>query len=137
MKTLTKKTANLLLIAAVLAAPFVSGAQGQSGNNKFYRPGDGGLISIPFFFNAPGPAGQTTFGGIVIVTLNIVLLVVGSLAVAFLIWGGLRYILASGNEEAAEKAKKTIMSAIIGLLIVVLSFTMITIITRFLITGSP
>lgn len=99
--------------------------------------GRDGLIKVPFLFGGQsGPAGQTTFGSIVVVTLNIVLLVVGSLAVAFLIWGGLRYILASGNEEAAEAAKKTITSAILGLLIVILSFTMIIIITRFLITGS-
>ena len=82
-----------------------------------------------------GPAGQQTFGRAVTVVIQIALLVVGALAVIFLIWGGFRYITAYGNEEKAESAKKTIGHAILGLIIVILSFAIITIITTVLITG--
>ena len=135
MKIGIKKIFSVLLLAVILVVPSL--AAGADGG---FRPAtdQSNLIRIPWLFpGATGPAGKTTFGDVVIVTLNLVLLIVGALSVAFIIWGGLHYILASGNEEAAEKAKKTITSAIIGLLIVVLSFTMITIITKFLITGTP
>lgn len=47
--------------------------------------------------------------------------IVGLVSVAFLIFGGFTYITAGGNEDAAERGKKTVTNAIIGLVIVVLS----------------
>jgi hypothetical protein len=47
--------------------------------------------------------------------------VVGPLAVIFIIIGGIMYMLSGGNKEAAERAKKTIIYAITGLAIVILS----------------
>ncbi|MDP3993795.1 MAG: hypothetical protein U1C57_01325 [Candidatus Doudnabacteria bacterium] len=116
-----------LTVLAVLL-PMVVFAQ----TSRFCEIGSG--IKVPCF-SAPGPAGQTTFGGAVTVVIQIALLIVASLSIIFLIWGGYRYITASGNEEATEAAKNTIHHAILGLLIVVLSFAIITIITGILITG--
>lgn len=45
--------------------------------------------------------------------------IIGTLAVLFIIIGSIMYILSSGNEEMATKAKKTITAAIIGLAIAV------------------
>jgi len=47
--------------------------------------------------------------------------VVGPLAVIFIIIGGIMYMLSGGSKEAAERAKKTIIYAIVGLAIVVVS----------------
>lgn len=93
-------------------------------------------IKVPTpFDNAAGPAGAGTAGGLVLSIISILLLVVGSLAVIYLIIGGYRYIVAHGNEEAAEGAKKTILHAIIGLAVVILAFAIITIIARVLVGG--
>ncbi len=62
--------------------------------------------------------------------VNILLSVTGIIAVLFLIWGGFRYITSAGNDEVAESAKKTIQNAIIGLVIIILSYTIITIIAN-------
>jgi hypothetical protein len=48
---------------------------------------------------------------------------------ALLVWGGIRYLNAGGNQENVEKARATLTSAGIGLLIVVLSLVIIEIIT--------
>lgn len=88
-----------------------------------------------------GPAAQSTaIGGttatiVIIGVINILLAVVGMLAVLFIIIGGFRYVTAAGNEEQAEAAKKTLLHAILGLVIVILSFVMVRIISEALITG--
>ena len=66
---------------------------------------------------------------------NTILLVAGSIAVLFLIIGGFRYITSRGNEEATEAAKKTMTSAIVGIIVIFMSFATVYIISRFLITG--
>ena len=62
--------------------------------------------------------------------INILLGVVGLIAVLFLIIGGFRYITAGGNEETAESGKKTIINAIIGIIIVILSFVIVRVISN-------
>ncbi len=46
-------------------------------------------------------------------------------AVIFLIIGGFRYITSAGNEEAAEKGKSSVINALIGIVIIVLSYVIV------------
>lgn len=79
-----------------------------------------------------GLPGSDTFGGLVALIVQILLVVAGSIAVIFLIIGGYRYITASGNEEQTEAAKKTLTGALIGLVIIAMSFAIIAIISNIL-----
>lgn len=54
---------------------------------------------------------------------------VGGLSLVFLIIGGVRFTMAYGKEESVENAKKQVIYAIVGLLIALLSFTVVSIIT--------
>lgn len=54
---------------------------------------------------------------IVLNVIEMMLHLVGYLAVFFIIFGGFQYITASGNAEGAVKARKTILNAVIGLVI--------------------
>lgn len=83
-----------------------------------------------------GPAGQVTATGVIFAIINIALWIVGLLSVLFVIIGGFRYVTAHGNEEQAEGAKKTLTDAIIGVVIVILSFVIIRIIANALVFGS-
>lgn len=56
---------------------------------------------------------------------NLALAIVGFLSVVMLIWGGLRYITSGGDSKEITDAKNTILYAIIGLIIAVLSFAII------------
>ncbi len=67
--------------------------------------------------------------------IEIFLGVVGLVAVAFLIYGGFRYITSAGNDETAESAKKTIQNAIIGLVVVILSYVIVAIVANFFINN--
>ena len=75
----------------------------------------------------PG-ASSDTASGYVKKIINIGLAIAATIAVAFLIYGGFRYITSAGSEEAAEAGKKAILIAIIGLIIIILSFVIITVI---------
>ena len=95
-------------------------------------------MKIPQFFTPGlGLAGQRSFGELILLIINIALLVVGGLAVLFLIIGGFQYVTSRGNEEATESAKKIIGNAVLGLVIVILSFAIITIVSNVLVTGTP
>ncbi len=57
--------------------------------------------------------------GAIVSTIANYLIVIGVvIAVIFIIWGGLRYMLARGDEAAAKKAKDSIFHGIIGAAIV-------------------
>lgn len=57
--------------------------------------------------------------------LNSFLGLVGIIAVVFLIMGGFQYITAAGDSNQTEKAKKTIMYAVIGLAVIGLSWAIV------------
>lgn len=59
----------------------------------------------------------------VIVTncINILLHIIGLVAVAFVIYGGIRYIISQGNPGDLQTAKSTIVRALIGLVIAIAS----------------
>jgi len=87
--------------------------------------------------DAPGtsPGTAKTIGELITQVLNILLLVAGSIAVVYLIIGGIKYVLSRGNEEKVESAKSTIGAAIWGLVIIIMSFAIIFIISNALVTG--
>lgn len=57
--------------------------------------------------------------------INIMLFVIGILSVIMLIYGGIRYVLSSGDAGAVQNAKNTIMYAIIGLVIAILAYAIV------------
>jgi hypothetical protein len=50
----------------------------------------------------------------------------GAVAVLFLIIGGVRYTTSMGNEQAKEKAKTTILRAVVGLVIIIAAYLIVT-----------
>ena len=65
----------------------------------------------------PGPTVDST----VRTVINLLSLVVGVVAVIMIIVGGLKYILSSGDSNAINSAKNTILFALVGIAIVALA----------------
>ena len=63
--------------------------------------------------------------GIFTTVVNVLLFVIGAVAVVMLIVGGLRYAISGGNSTAVSAAKNTILYAIVGLIIAFLSYAII------------
>ena len=51
------------------------------------------------------------------------LIICGLVAVLSLIYGGVLYVTAAGEAEKAEKGKKTIIGSIVGIIIIMLSYS--------------
>lgn len=96
-----------LLPGAILAAPYVAP------DVQIQKP------------TAAGTDLKTVIG----LGITWVLLLVGGLAVLFLIWGGLQYVTSSGNKDKAEAAKQTITYAVIGLIVIVLARVIVSLVT--------
>ncbi len=58
------------------------------------------------------------------------LILAGFLAVVFILWGGISFILSGGKPEKVKSAVDTIRYAIVGLLIVIFSFTIVAVVGR-------
>jgi preprotein translocase subunit SecG len=110
------------VLCAHVAAPVVFAQQqpGDGGTDVF--GGSGGGIKNPL-------QGSSSITDVLKRVINWMLGLVGFLALIALIIGGLRMIMDFGNEEQVKKAKKTIMWAVIGLMVVILSYAIINIIT--------
>ena len=57
--------------------------------------------------------------------INIVIGLVGLVAVAMIIYGGLRYTTSAGDSKKVTDAKNTILYGIIGLIVAVLAFAIV------------
>jgi len=73
--------------------------------------------------NAPG---KGTLGSNMTTMINYFLGILGLIAVAFLIYAGVLMVTAGGAEEQVTKARKIIMYAVVGIVIILLSYTIVT-----------
>ena len=65
--------------------------------------------------------GENSFTSFITRIVNVLLSFVALVAVIMIIFGGVRYILSAGDEDAAKTAKRIILYAVIGLLVIGLS----------------
>jgi len=80
---------------------------------------------------------ESLFGlnGIFTTISNLLLYTIGALSVLMIIVGGIRYVLSGGKEASVTKAKNTVLYAIIGLIVALLSYAIINFVLDTLIPG--
>ena len=129
MKKLIPKLAALLLALTPSAALAQTTCIGNAVNCGLQNSGSNGL-SFGSLFGAfsGGLTSETTLSGLIFAVIQLMLILSGMIAVVFVIIGGYQYITSGGNEEQAEKGKKAIINAIIGLVVVMLAYAIVTII---------
>jgi hypothetical protein len=90
--------------------------------------------SSDFFVGSLG--GDGGFGSIILFMITKILLpLTGIVSVFFIILGGYQYMASGANEEMAESGKKTLQNAIIGLVIVILSYVIVNVVINALAKG--
>lgn len=67
---------------------------------------------------------------LIIKAINILLGVAALVAVLFLVIGGFRYITSAGNDEQAKAGRKTIINALIGLVVVILAYVIVSAVNK-------
>ena len=80
----------------------------------------------------PNIAPTPGIGNVIRAVINLLFVVAAVIAIVFLIWGGIRWILSGGDKAGVEAARNTIIAAVIGLVIVFLTFFILTLVFNFL-----
>lgn len=62
---------------------------------------------------------------LIVLVFNYLIIIAGVLALFYLIWAGIQYITASTDEDKAKKAKVGIFNAIIGIIVILVSYAII------------
>ena len=74
---------------------------------------------------AAATGGETSLRQLALRIINYFLTFLGLLAVAMVIYGGVTYVTAAGEDEKLGNAKKIIMYALVGIIIVLISFAVV------------
>ena len=69
--------------------------------------------------------GEGSLRALALRIINFALMFLGLVAVVMVIYGGILYVTAAGKEDQAGVGKKVIMYAIVGIIIIMLSFALI------------
>ena len=75
--------------------------------------------------NSGGSAKQD-LPDIITTIINVMLFIAGALAVIMIIYGGIRYITAHGDEKQVKVAKDTIVYSVVGLIIAIIAYALVT-----------
>ena len=75
-----------------------------------------------------GCSGNTTTGSLTSIfktVVNILLYIIGAVAVIMIIFGAFRYVTSGGNSSSVTAAKNTIIYAVVGLIIAILAYAIV------------
>lgn len=113
-----KQLARLATAVGVLATPAIASAQGVINLKDIQNIGN--LIS-PI-----RPTGDGfNLANLVVTVFNYLIIIAGVLALFYLIWAGITYITAGSNDDKAKEAKSGIFNAIIGIVVILISYLII------------
>jgi len=126
----------LLLTIAIMASLFVAAsspvpvmADNVSEGLNQLKNGTNGAYPTTAFGDKKTPS--QILGQIISIALGIGF----AIAVIMVIYGGFQYITSAGNEEKATAGRQTLIYALIGLVIILLSFVIVTAVVNFINKG--
>ncbi len=125
MKVSIKNTLRALLIAPVLALGVVAVVPATT-NAATCNPSSP-TIDTGADCAKPDktPSDITGEGGIFRTIVNVMLFIIGAVAVIMLIIGGIRYTVSGGDSGAVTSAKNTILYAIVGIIVAILAYAIV------------
>ena len=85
------------------------------------------LLATPTFAQS---ADVTKIQSFIQSVIQVLVTLSGLVAAGFFVWGGFGYITSSGNPEALDKSKKTILYSGIGLILVLGAFVLSNVVTQ-------
>jgi len=73
-----------------------------------------------------GGEGTDTVADFIILAIQFLMGFVGIISLFFLVLGGIRYMVAAGNQDSIATAKRTVTSSLIGLILAFIAFSIVT-----------
>ncbi len=90
-----------------------------------------GLKGIAGEFQYQGELAQSqTIGDVIVAVINVLLGLLMAISVLMIIFGGFTYVTAAGAEDKAKKARRIITYAVTGMIIVILSYMLVSTISN-------
>lgn len=86
--------------------------------------------------NVSGASTGDDLPGIASKVVNVMLFIVGILAVIMIIFSGIRYITAHGDKGQVESAKNTLIYSIVGLVVAIIAYAIVSWVTGLFSSGS-
>jgi hypothetical protein len=75
--------------------------------------------------NAAGGGGATSLGSTIKTIVNILLYLLGAIAVVMIVIGGIKYTTSNGDSSSITSAKNTILYSVIGLVVAILAYSIV------------
>ena len=104
--------AMVLTVVSLVSLPVYADSRDEAQNGaKLANSGGGSNQNLP---------------DIITTIINVMLFIAAALAVIMIIYGGIRYITAHGDEKQVKVAKDTIVYSVTGLIIAILAYALVT-----------
>jgi len=72
-----------------------------------------------------GSSKTSDLTAVIKLVVNIMLFIIGAVAVIMIVVGGIKYTVSNGNPEQIKNAKNTIMYAIVGIVLAILAYAIV------------
>ena len=116
--TLRNRIGSIFAVSTVMLSVWITPVLAQSFGDTL---GDGLSKAAP-----PALRTSTELPDIIGGLIGSVIAILGAVLFIYLLWGGYKYMTAAGEREKVQEAKDTIKNAVIGIVIVALSFALST-----------
>lgn len=80
--------------------------------------------------NAGGTSSKTDVGTLIKTIVNVLLFILGALAVIMIVIGGIKYTVSNGDSSAVTSAKNTIFYAVIGLVVALMAYAIVNFVVK-------
>ena len=141
MKSIMKKITQGLLLVPMMVLGLSVLAPAPTATAVDCTPGSPEALSIQCGANSAqgSDTPSNLFDGedaVFKVIVNVLLFIIGAVAVIMLIIGGIRYVVSGGDQAQVTGAKNTILYAIIGIVVAVLAYAVVNFVLTSLPSGS-
>lgn len=124
MKRIKIGIATALVALGLIGTPLTFGSLAFASVNPQAEAcaGTGGTLTGS---NCSGNSSQADLGKLIGTLVNILLYIIGAVAVIMIIVGAFRFVTSSGNASSVTAAKNTILYAVVGLVIALLAYAIV------------
>lgn len=74
---------------------------------------------------AGGTSSKTDVGALIKTVVNVLLFILGAIAVIMIVIGGIKYTVSNGDSSAVTSAKNTILYAVVGLIVAMMAYAIV------------